>query len=235
METGNPVNALAVMAREPVAGRVKTRLTPELTPGNAALLYQAFLRDTLGKIGSLPGVTPVVAYTPDTAEEHFRRIAPKNALLLSQAGGDLGERLHHVSSELFRRGYSRVVIVGSDSPDLPGGYLESAFDRLGDVDIVLGPCDDGGYYLIGLSCGPEHSIFTGIPWSSPRVFATTLRKAESLGLSVGILPRWHDIDTLEDLRTLLASPPGDGWDHTREMADKLTIPGGTSLNRPLSK
>ena len=229
------MNALAVMAREPVAGRVKTRLTPELTPGDAALLYQAFLRDTLGKIGSLPGVTPVVAYTPGTAEELFRRIAPENALLLSQAGGDLGERLHHVSSELFLRGYSRVVIVGSDSPDLPRNYLELAFDRLGENDIVLGPCDDGGYYLIGLSCGPEPSIFTGIPWSSSRVFATTLRKADSLGLSVGILPRWHDIDTFEDLRTLLASPRGDGWDHTREMLDIIFLNRAALWNQTLSK
>jgi len=235
METGNPMNALAVMAREPVAGRVKTRLTPELTPRDAALLYQAFLRDTLGKVGSLPGVRPVVAYTPDTAEEYFRRIAPRHALLLSQQEGDLGERLEHVSSELFHLGFSRVVIVGSDSPDLPRDYLELAFLRLVSHDLVLGPCDDGGYYLIGLSCRPEHVLFTGIPWSSSMVFETTLRKAKSMEMSVAILPGWHDIDTLKDLQTLLASPGGDGWDHTREMADKLTIPGGTSLNRPLSK
>ncbi len=226
------MNALAVMAREPVAGRVKTRLTPELAPRDAALLYEAFLRDTLGKIGSLHGVTPVVAYTPDTAKEYFLRIAPENALLVSQAGEDLGERLHYVSSELFLRGFSRVVIVGSDSPDLPGDYLEQAFERLMSHDLVLGPCDDGGYYLIGLSGGPEHSLFTGIPWSSSRVFATTLRKAKSIGMNVAVLPRWHDIDTIGDLRTLLASARGDGWDHTREMADNLTIPHGTSLNRP---
>jgi len=217
------MNALAVMAREPVAGRVKTRLTPELTPGDAALLYQAFLRDTLEKIGSIPGVTPVVAYTPEEAEGYFRRHAPRNALLLSQQEGNLGERLHHVSSSLFLRGFSRVVIVGSDSPDLPGEYLQLGFDRLGDHDLVLGPCDDGGYYLIGLSCGPEHSLFTGIPWSSSRVFETTLRKAESMGMSVAILPRWHDIDTLEGLQTLLASPRGDGWGHTRKMLDIIFL------------
>ena len=229
------MNALAVMARKPVAGRVKTRLTPQLTPCDAALLYQSFLRDTLGKIGSLPGVTPVVAYTPDTAEEYFRRLAPKNSLLLSQHSGDLGERLDHVSSELFGRGFSRVAVVGSDSPDLPGDYLEMAFDRLGNHDLVLGPCDDGGYYLIGLSYGPEHSLFMGIPWSSSRVFETTLRKAESMGMSVAILPRWHDIDTLEDLQTLLASPGGEGWDHTREMLDIILLNHVLPSNRPLSK
>ena len=228
------MNALAVMAREPVAGRVKTRLTPELTPRDAALLYQAFLRDTLGKFGSIPGVSPVVAYTPDTAEEYFRRIAPRDALLLFQQEGDLGERLEHVSSELFHRGFSRVVIVGSDSPDLPGEYLEMAFDRLENYDLVLGPCDDGGYYLIGLSCRPEHALFTGIPWSSSMVFETTLRKAKSMDMSVAILPGWHDIDTLEDLQRLLASPGGEGWDHTRGMAETLAISRGTSSNRPLS-
>jgi rSAM/selenodomain-associated transferase 1 len=232
METGNPMNALAVMAREPVAGRVKTRLTRELTPHDAALLYQAFLRDTLGKIGSIPGVSPVVAYTPDTAEEYFRRIAPENALLLSQTGEDLGERLDHVSSELFHLGFSRVVIVGSDSPDLPGDYLELAFDRLGSHDLVLGPCDDGGYYLIGLSCGPEHSLFTGIPWSSSRVFATTLRKAKSMGMHVAVLPRWHDIDTVEDLRMMTTLPGGKGWDHTREMLDIVFQEHVVPENRP---
>jgi rSAM/selenodomain-associated transferase 1 len=223
LETGNLVNALAVMAREPVAGRVKTRLTPELASGDAARLYLAFLQDIFQKMASLPGITPVVAYTPDTAEEYFRRLAPKNSLLLSQGAGDLGERLEHVSSGLFHRNFSRVAMIGSDSPDLPRDYLDLAFDRLLDHDLVIGPCIDGGYYLIGLS-GPEPSLFHGIPWSTGGVLGMTLRNAKSRGLNVALLPRWYDIDTIDDLGRLGNFPGGEGWDYTREVVDTLTIP-----------
>lgn len=195
-------NALFVMAKDPRAGQVKTRLCPPLTPVMAARLYGCFLSDVLDLVADLPGVDPVVAYTPSSAEAEFSRMTSGRFLLIPQAGADLGARLANTFQALFCRGYEKVAAVSTDSPDLPRKYLHEVFDRLEDVPIVLGPCPDGGYYLIGLA-QPVPALFRDMPWSTDRVLGETDRRAKTLGLAVSYLPEWHDVDTAEDLARLV--------------------------------
>jgi glycosyltransferase A (GT-A) superfamily protein (DUF2064 family) len=120
-----------------------------------------------------------------------------------QAGADLGERLHNAVVRSLQEGYRQVVITDSDSPTLPLAYLQQAFHQLDDpaVDVVLGPCEDGGYYLVGIKapCAP---LFCGVAMSTPSVLSDTVARANEQGLNVSCLPAWYDIDTYQDLRRL---------------------------------
>jgi rSAM/selenodomain-associated transferase 1 len=131
--------------------------------------------------------------------------------MLSQAGEDLGERLANISEALFSRGATAVVLCDSDSPTLPGRYIREAFLRIGEADVVVGPCDDGGYYLIGMRRFTP-CLFSDIPWSSAHVTQRTVEAAERLNLSVSLLEPWYDIDTAADLDRLcheVAASPED--------------------------
>ena len=119
-----------------------------------------------------------------------------------QPDGSLGDRLIHAFSRAFANGMERAVIIGSDSPGLPLNYLEDAFDRLNSADVVLGPSQDGGYYLIGLSKSLHPEIFQNISWSTSLAFAQTLNAAKQIGLSAELLPEYFDIDTFHDLKKL---------------------------------
>lgn len=194
--------ALFVMAKDPRAGQVKTRLCPPLTPETAARLYQCFLLDVLDLVAGLPGVDPVIAFSPSDAHEEFSRLTSGRFLLVPQHGQDLGARLENAFRLLFQQGYDRVAAVSTDSPDLPVEYLQEAFSRLEEAPVVLGPCPDGGYYLIGLSCLiPE--LFRDMPWSTDRVVPETAVRVKRMGLGLSYLPEWHDVDTASDLNRLV--------------------------------
>ncbi|KDE55903.1 TIGR04282 family arsenosugar biosynthesis glycosyltransferase [Methanoculleus sp. MH98A] len=219
------MRAAAVMARMPVPGEVKTRLVPPLTSWEAARLYTGFLLDTIELLASLEGTRPFVAYTPPAAGGFFSGIVPPGFSTLPQAGKDLGERLDDVTAALFSRGATAVVLCDSDSPTLPGRYITEAFRRLDEADVVIGPCDDGGYYLIGMRKRLPR-LFEGIPWSSAHVTQRTVEAAERLGLSVSLLKPWYDVDTAADLarlcREVAASPKGSDFArHTRSALAEL--------------
>ena len=205
--------ALVIMAKEPRAGSVKTRLAATLGAEAAAELYAAFLRDKLDQVAGLGMVTPVVAYRPNAARAAFLAMVPEGFSLLPQVGEGLGETLANVSAHCFERGASAVILVDSDSPTLPPVYLERAARLLdGDArtcDLVLGPTDDGGYYLVGLR---RHcpALFDGIPWSTDGVMEATLERASAEGLRVEMLPSWWDVDTIAELDRLRAELL-DGW------------------------
>lgn len=201
--------ALFVMAKDPKAGRVKTRLCPPLTPDQAARLYQCFLSDVLDLVAAVPGVDPAVAFSPREAHGEFTRLASGRFQLIPQEGTDLGARLENTFHVLFRQGYERVAAVSTDSPDLPVEYLRDAFARLEEGSVVLGPCPDGGYYLIGLS-RPFPTLFRDMPWSTERVVPETETRARHLGVSVSRLPEWHDVDTAADLDRLMKDLAGGG-------------------------
>jgi hypothetical protein len=199
--------ALFVMAKDPRAGQVKTRLCPPLTGEMAARLYECFLHDVLDLVAGLPGVDPVVAFSPPEARQEFSRLTAGRFLLIPQQGADLGERLENSFRVLFQRGYDRVAAVSTDSPDLPTEYLQEAFSRLEETRVVLGPCPDGGYYLIGLSrLIPE--LFRDMPWSTDRVVPETEARARRMGLTLSYLPQWHDVDTGADLERLVRELAG---------------------------
>ena len=212
-------HAIAVMAKAPRAGHVKTRLVPPLTREEAAELYRCLLLDKLGQVGGLHGIDPYLAYTPPEAQAQMASLAPQDFTLIPQAGSDLGDRLHHLSAILLGRGHPGVIIIDSDTPTLPSTYLLDALDRIQNesTDLVLGPAEDGGYYLIGLK-RPCRSLFDNIPWSGPSVLTETLRRASVQRLEVATLPPWFDVDTPNDLARLrndLATNGGDVALHTR--------------------
>lgn len=195
--------AIAVMAKAPEAGQVKTRLVPPLSHEEAAELYRCLLLDKLLQVGQLEGVDRYLAYTPYEAALMMRELAPSSFSLISQEGSDLGDRLHRLSAILLERDHPGVIIIDSDTPTLPTTYLRESIDRLrdGPTDLVLGPADDGGYYLIGMK-RPCRALFEGIQWSGPSVLAMTLQRASAERLQIATLPSWFDVDTADDLRRL---------------------------------
>ena len=130
----------------------------------------------------------------------MRGLAP-DFRLLPQVGGDLSARLTCLFQQLLDKGHDGVIATDSDSPTLPTEHLQAAIDRLTahNVDVVLGPSDDGGYYLIGLR-RLHPALFEAMPWSTPQVYDETLRRAAKLGLRVASLPGWYDVDTPAEFR-----------------------------------
>ncbi len=199
-DPGSNLNAVVIMAKAPVPNEVKTRLVPPLEPEAASLLYHSFLLDKIEQVKSIEA-RRFVAYTPQTSESFFMSIMPPGFSLINQVGEDLGERLANVSKILFESGAKKVMMLDSDTPNLPTVLIREGLSRLNDVDVVVGPCEDGGYYLIGMrSWVPE--LFRGIPWSTSGVADLTIKKAQSLDLSVSLLDRWYDVDTVIDLERL---------------------------------
>ena len=201
---GPPV-AVALMAKAPRAGAVKTRLCPPLMPREAAALARAFLRDAIAKVRLLQGVAPAVAYAPESAREAFARLAPGFALM-PQRGTDLGARMRSTLAALLAAGHRAAVVMGTDTPTLPAAVLAEAVTRVAaeDVDLVVGPAEDGGYYLIGARA--DHpTLFDDVAWSTGAVLATTLRRAAQAGLRSARLPAWFDVDTPDDLARLRAA------------------------------
>lgn len=213
---------LLVVAKQPAAGQTKTRLCPPLNGAAAAALYECFLRDTLDLMRQVPEVRRVIGYLPEGAEGYFRALAPDMDLAL-QRGADLGERLANLLDDALAAGAQQAVVMDSDSPSLPAACLRQAFAALdGPHDLVLGPCDDGGYYLIGMK-RPHLRLLREVPMSTPNVVRETLALAEGLGLRTALLPTWYDIDTAVELvrlqRELAAAP--EACPATRPMLDQL--------------
>ncbi len=220
------MNALIVVAKRPAPNHTKTRLSPPLSPEQAAALYECFLRDTLDLMRGVPDVQPVIAYLPDEARHYFTELAP-DFDLIRQAGDDLGARLDNALTHYLCDGYERVAIMNSDGPTLPVEHLIGAFDALSDhTDVVLGPSDDGGYYLIGLK-KPAPRLLREVRMSTPHVTADTLALADAEGLRVKLLPAWYDVDDVEALQRLsteLAAAPAHVAPHTRSFLRATPMP-----------
>ncbi len=205
MKQENTRIAVTIMAKAPRAGEVKTRLCPPFSTTEAAELYRCFLLDKIEQVRTLKAVSPAISYTPVEGKAYFEELAP-GFVLIPQEGPDLGARLANSFDQLFSRGYAGALAIDSDTPTLPTNFLEQALDLLATptTDLVLGPSDDGGYYLIGFR-KLYHELFDGITWSTPYVMPETIRRAESKGLKVVTLPLWFDVDTPDDVERLKAS------------------------------
>jgi len=206
------------MAKAPQAGEVKTRLCPPLTAEAAATLYRGFLLDTVAKMTSLPSVQPVMSYAPASGEAFFADLVP-HWTRLPQDGVDLGARMHNCFRQLLAHDYDHVLLTGSDLPTLPRRILTQAVQLATSpqIDVILGPSEDGGYYLIGLRT-PCPALFEDMTWSTPEVLSETVQRATRLGLRMAYLPTWYDIDTPADLprlRAALAQPYTHALHHTR--------------------
>lgn len=198
--------ALGIMTKAPQAGKVKTRLTPPLTPEEAAELNVCFLRDLGQSIHLASMQSPargVGVYTPVGAESVYENVLPDGFALIPQRGNGFGERLAFATEDLFRVGFESVCLINSDSPMVSASSFAEAANELakpGDR-IVLGPAADGGYYLIGLK-RIQHRIFEEIDWSTERVLAQTLERAAEIDIAVHLLSQGFDVDDRVTLRLL---------------------------------
>jgi rSAM/selenodomain-associated transferase 1 len=212
--------AIAVMAKAPRPGKVKTRLQPTLTPESAMALSTAFLRDITENIALAARQAPIdpwVAYAPAGLEMLFagllaagtRLVLADGAIETPDAVQGFGRSLLHAARALFDRRYDAVCLLNSDSPTLPTALLARAAQALaapGDR-VVLGPADDGGYYIIGMKAAHAH-LFADIAWSTETVAAETRARVAELGLELVELESWYDVDDHAALQRLLREVSG---------------------------
>jgi uncharacterized protein len=192
--------ALLIFARRPQPGRVKSRLSPFLTPEESAYLYDCMVRDLVARTAGLEVDDRYLMYeNAEGAEAYFRSLGG-GLILLPQQGEGLGERLSNAFNLLFGKGYTTLAVIGTDSPDLPLAFIHKAFERLeaGSVDVLFGPTEDGGYYLTAMRA-PNPELFNEVPWSTNKVLKVSLQRAKEAGLFAELLPHWYDIDEPSDL------------------------------------
>jgi len=205
---------MGVMAKAPQPGRAKTRLCPPLQPEQAALLSAAFLRDITENIALAAGVVPIdgcIAYAPMGSEHWFDgHLAEGTGFVLADGSPVMsdnvqgfGRCLLHAIQAMLGSGYGAACVVNSDSPTLPTEFLVRAARTLFEPGerVVLGPADDGGYYLLGMKQAYAH-LFADIAWSTGEVAEATRDRAKSLGLDVVMLPVWYDVDDAASLSRL---------------------------------
>jgi uncharacterized protein len=192
--------ALAILAKAPVAGRVKTRLCPPLTTDEAMRVAWICLEETARRAPPPPEIARSFLFLDGAASPEIRSLASERGLtILPQCEGDLGARLGDAFRVLRDRGSERVVAIGADTPHLDPELLAESFQELEAHDLVVGPAEDGGYYLIG-SRGPADELFESIAWGTHAVLDATLARARSLGRTVGTLRPGYDIDDEATLR-----------------------------------
>ena len=213
---------LGIVARQPLPGRVKTRLTPPLSPREACALYEAALRESVARFVAGP-FQPVLCWT---GRRRWFALAFPGTALLWQGRGDLGARLARITAALFAAGGGPVAVAGSDSPDLPLPLMEKALGALRKADAAVVPSADGGYALLALN-RPAPQLFTRIPWSTPEVLAATRRRALEHGLRLAVTDPWDDLDDRDSLARLLARSPGCATaQHARAYLGHLLRAGG---------
>jgi rSAM/selenodomain-associated transferase 1 len=195
--------ALAFMAKWPEPGRAKTRLSPTLTPDEAAELARCFLLDTLDE-ARRSDADRWIAFAPASAATAFAELAGPDIGLLPAEAGNFGMALAQTQRALLAMDYQEVALVASDMPHLDASRYAEGFAVLADADVALGPCGDGGYYLLGARRTTPH-LFHAVAWSTASVFGTTLRRAQQAGLSVARIAACDDVDSPADLEPLFKS------------------------------
>lgn len=215
--TGAIEHCLIMMAKFPAQGQVKTRLAAEIGEEQAVELSKRFILDLLQTLSSSDWALRLALY-PWEKNEEMAVLIGGDIVQVPQRGGELGERMGNVFIDHFADGFSKIVMIGSDAPDLPLEFIDETFTALADHDAVLGPACDGGYYLIGFRQERfSTQIFDGLPWSTPELFPQQLKQIREQGLAVYILPPWQDIDTLADLKKMA------GLAGMTPFADSLTM------------
>ena len=205
-------DAIVVFAKEAIPGRVKTRLTPELSDEEAATLYRAFAGDILEMVAGFGQASahrePYLAWSGSREGRIARQGEGLGFSFIDQGEGDLGDRLKKVFEELRHSNVDRVVVIGTDSPSLSKEHLETAFLELRFQEVVLGPSFDGGYYLVGADFNKtrkgelERALFEEISWSTGEVLVQTWERLKRAGVLCELLGFWYDVDTVEDLERL---------------------------------
>lgn len=214
MQRNNP--AIVIMAKVPRPRHVKTRLRPILSDVQCAELSKCFLLDTVAKADKV-SANVIIAFTPDDGGDEVKALLFGKHAYIAQRGFELGERLESVIAEADKQGFGPLVVIGTDSPTLPASFIQSALGYLAanENGIAIGPTEDGGYYLIGLS-QPHKGLLKSISWSTSRVFEQTIAKAKEIpGVNILELPRWYDIDEPADTTRLSTELENDESARTR--------------------
>jgi rSAM/selenodomain-associated transferase 1 len=204
--------------KAPVRGQVKSRLAAAIGEEMALELYKRFILDIVDTVNA--SNHPLrICYTPSDAGDMILPWPGQEYTAMAQKGDDLGARMENAFREIFSEGAAGAVLIGSDIPDLPASIIRDAFDALTRNDAVIGPASDGGYYLIGFNRAVfPPRIFHGIPWSTGRVFEETMKRFKESPLRVCVLQEWSDVDTIEDLRTLLLRNKDLGLERSRTLS-----------------
>jgi rSAM/selenodomain-associated transferase 1 len=234
---------MGIMVKTPRNGFSKTRLCPPMSSEEAASISRCFLRDTSGAIEALghedPFVVGVAIYTPAGSEAAFGELLPPGFKIILQREGGFGTRLLGATEDLFSIGFSAVCLVGSDSPTLPFRCLRdvSTFLKEPKDQMVIGPCTDGGYYLIGLRRA-HTGLFEDITWNTARVCGETVERSKEINLPAISLLTWYDVDDQLSLNRLLselfperaneAVPKGSPAPCTREFLRQILAEEGAN-------
>jgi len=205
-------SVVVVFLRAPEKGRVKTRLARDIGDEKALALYKIFVQTTLSAVEK-SGLDHIICFFPAAGQAMVEEWLGPDHVYMPQAGDDLGQRMGNAMSRMFDKGAKKVVLTGTDIPDISARHILAALKLLDQNDVVIGPSIDGGYWLIGFHRdGFCSDLFRGVNWGTDSVFSTTIEKCKKAGLSTGILPALQDIDTLEDLQcfnNILPVPRGE--------------------------
>lgn len=194
---------IVIFVRSPDKGSVKTRLTAVLDGDTVVELYRRFVLDLLRTL-SHGNFGLRICFYPAEAGRKLADWLGEGYVCNAQQGKDLGERMENAFHAAFAEGFQKVLIIGSDSPDLPGELFEEAINALASKDAVIGPALDGGYYLIGFNSDRFLTeVFRGIDWGMSTVFQQTMGVLNRHGYAVHVLPQWRDMDTYDDLIAFL--------------------------------
>ena len=234
--------AMGVMTKTPRNGFSKTRLCPPLSSEEAASMSRCFLKDISAAIEALshedPFVVGVAIYTPVGTEANLSELLPPGFKMIAQREGSLGARLLGATEDLFSVGFSAICLIGSDSPTLPFHCLQDSATLLKEAKdrMVIGPCWDGGYYLLGLRHAHTR-LFENITWSTDRVYGETVERSKEINLPAITLPVWYDVDDQLSLNRLLselfpdraneAVPQGSTAPYTKEFMRQILAKEGT--------
>ncbi len=186
----------------PRLGEVKSRLSLDLDPSITVALYRLFVKDLLKMLNKAP-YSIFICFYPSDSLENFKQWLGNKYNFIPQDGKDLGQRMKNCFNYIFNQQFDQVIVIGSDSPDLPKDILDQAFLNLQTNKAVIGPSLDGGYYLLGFTrAGYSTNLFKDITWGSDKVFDETKRRFSEEKLLFFVLPIWGDIDTIQDLKNL---------------------------------
>jgi hypothetical protein len=204
---------LLLFVKYPDKGKVKSRLSKEFGEDTVLLLYEAFVLDVLDTLNK-GKYRFKICFHPPSAQDKIVSWLGKSYLYMPQNGSDLGEKMKNAFASTFSEGFKKIILIGSDIPDLPKEIIDEAFAS--DGEAVIGPATDGGYYLIGF----KHDtflphIFERMEWSTGSVFERTMEIFRTHSCKVHILPQWRDVDTPEDLRAFYERNRSTAFMHSR--------------------
>lgn len=210
--------ALITFVKAPVPGTVKTRLQADLPAETVTGIYKSFVTEIVSRCSRLQGIDRLLGCAPSQEHAFLKEMSRRYALkCFDQRGSDLGEKIVNAFQDHFRKRYSEIVLIGSDSPTIPMAYVRKAFSLLTGHDLVLGPCCDGGLYLIGARKNIAPGIFEEVPWDSAGVLNRVLDNVSTLNVTCALLPFWYDVDTIAELRFLKK--------HLSYLKTNLSLPG----------